>query len=219
MWVELGRAGVALAALASTSSTSRLACAADASRGTLSFDAALGLGWTAGSYEFEHESAPFDGSSPQRLRFEAGLDGPAVALTMTPAYAIDSRLSLGVVVDATVFPALEQHGRMGESSIGGALLYGGAAALIVRPEPVGFESVLSFGVQRASLYGSTNDIGSPENVYEHEPALGPRAALRSGYVWKSGFGVATTASFAWLSGEHSSYRPLVVLIQAGLSSW
>jgi hypothetical protein len=74
-------------------------------------------------------------------------------------------------------------------------------------------------VQRAALFGSTNDIGSPENVYEHESAIGPRAALRMGYAHTSGFGVSTTGSFAWLVGEHSVYRPLVFLVQGTLSTW
>ena len=211
--------GLAVAALTTTSFASRPSEAADRPRDAFSFDGAVGFGWTAGSYEFEHESAPFDGTPAQRLRFEAGLEGPVLALTAMPAYAIGAGLSLGVVVDAMMFPALEQQGQIGESNIGGALLLGGAAALVIRPARVGFEGALSLGLQRATLYGSTHDIASAENVYEHEPALGPRTALRCGYVFESGFGVATTASLAWLGGEHSSYRPLVVVFQAALSRW
>jgi hypothetical protein len=197
----------------------RTVCAEESEPGGLHLDATLGLGVTSGSYQYERNSAPYDGSPVQRLQFEAGLDGPAVALSVAPAFALSRELALGLALDTTIFPSLEQHGRIGESSIGGGLLVGAAAALKVRPRRFGFEASLACGVQRATLYGSTNDIASPENVYEHESAVGPRAALRMGYVHTSGFGVSTAGSYAWLEGEHSVYRPLVFLAEATLSTW
>jgi hypothetical protein len=180
-------------------------------------DLALGMGYSSGSYSYEGMSNPFDQPSFP-LRFDVGLSGAALALTIVPAYALAPSFALGLGLDATILPAMERHGPLGESNVEGALLASASAVAIIRPAPVGFEAQYFLGFQNASVFGSTNEIGSAENIYEHEPARGPRTALRFGYVFENGFGVATTGSFASLRGDHSTYTPLTVVVQGTLNT-
>jgi hypothetical protein len=162
-------------------------------------------------------SNPFDQPSFP-LVFDVGLSGAALALTIVPAYALAPSFALGLGLDATILPAIERHGPLGESSVDGALCTSASAVAIIRPAPVGFEAQYFLGFANASVFGGTHDIGSNENIYRHEPARGPRTALRFGYVFENGMGVATTASFASLRGEHSTYTPLTIVVQGTVNT-
>jgi len=80
-------------------------------------------------------------------------------------------------------------------------------ALAARP---GVDASLSFGIGAAALTGFVTQGGSELNW---ESMFGPHVEGRIGYRFSNGLGLATTASYAYLTNDLATYEPLVLAVR------
>ena len=124
-------------------------------------------------------------------------------------------LALALEGGLVVLPVFAKHGPLGETSVSAAVVTELGPLVDIYPwldDP----SHLTFGVAwaRASFMGSTQDIGSFDNIVELEAVSGLLIQGGAGYDLTDSFGLTVRGKFAFLSGEHSKYRPGGVLVEA-----
>jgi len=162
-------------------------------------DAAIGAGLSLGDY-----------SSSDPARRYQNVAGPALSVAITPAYAW-SVFALGVVFDGTdVQSARRDFGSRD------ALLLSASATAMLTPSRPGVDTSLSFGVAAAALTGFITQDGTE---LDSESAFGPRVAGRMGYRFSNGLGLATTASYAYLTNDLVTYEPLVLAMVLTYVGW
>jgi hypothetical protein len=151
----------------------------------------------------------------QTTRMEEAMVGPVVAATLTPAYAW-SNFAVGIAFDASF--ALPVNGSCYEPTAA-------ASAIAMTRTRSGFGGAIALGYASAGGGCSSDSVdynypdGFVPTDHKSESMTGPRAAARFGYIWPLGVGFYTTASYAYLTGDNSSYAPLTLVVQAMLSGW
>jgi hypothetical protein len=143
---------------------------------------------------------------------------PIVNLTLTPAFAL-SRFAFGIMLDAWM--TIPDGGYEDDCA-----LLGSASAIAMTRAKSGLGAAIALGYASAGKTCSKiADIGIdypngfvPTN-HSNEGVAGPIASARFGYTTQSGFGFATTASYAYLWGEDSTYAPLSLVMQITISGW
>jgi len=140
---------------------------------------------------------------------------PLVDLTLTPAFAL-SRFAFGIMFD----------GSLASSDSPNCAVMGSASAIAMARARSGLGAAVALGYASASKpCGESIDInvnypnGFVPTSHSDESMAGPRASARFGFTTLSGIGFATTASYAYLWGEDSSYKPLSLVMQIMVSGW
>jgi hypothetical protein len=176
------------------------------------FRAGGGPGYTSGSYNFSGLSAE---ATPRELSFDIRLHGAVVGAHVAVGHSLIDGVALALEGGALVMPVFARHGPLGESTIDGGLLTELGGLVDIYPDLDDAAHVhAGVAFARAAFFGGTNDIGSPENIVEHEAASGPMFKLGVGYELTDSFGLAIRVSFASLNGDHSQYAPLALLVEA-----
>ena len=176
----------------------------------------LGGGVTSGHYEFEKAYPTQDGVSAI-AHDEGGPLGLAIGLGASGGFAFDERWAVGLGARIEIAPYLEEI-RPRHSSVTTHLLVGVGPAFAFRPTPT-LELALNPEWVFLRFAGSTNDIGSPDNVFEFESMSGPGLGISLGHRWKSGFGLSLGLNVAALSSEHQTYFPLTTVLATSFSTF
>jgi len=142
------------------------------------------------------------------------LSGPMLDLTLTPALAV-SHFAFGVMFDAWLTIPDGAYGGMDHCAI-----LGSASAIAMTRAKSGLGAAVALGYASAGKTCSQSLLYSGGYVsYSNERMGGPIASARFGFTTLSGMGFVTTASYAYLWGEGSSYAPLSLVMQIMVSGW
>jgi len=182
-------------------------------RSGLYFRARAGVGYTSGRYEFTGLSAT--GFPPEHeLTLATTLHGPEVGVHVAGGFGVLRGVALALEGGLIAFPVFAKN-RVGQTSISGGFLAELGPLVDVYPW-LDEASHLELGVTyaRASFFGSTNDLGSADNIVELEPVSGVMIRGGAGYDFSASFGLTVRGSFGFFSGEHSEYKPGAVLVEA-----
>ena len=177
--------------------------------------AEFGTGYVVGPYHFEGEANPVFGGSGL-LEFDATVQSPTIGLPGALGYSMPAGLALGVGADLVIIPLPDVVLAETDLSVGYVTAFSAVAGF--HPSESGLS--LRFGVgfaQSAFAYGK-NDISSPDNIVEPEVVTGPIGSLGVGWLW-SGVGVGGRISYARLSGDQSSFDPLILSVGLLLETW
>lgn len=194
------------------------AAAADGDESGLFVDGNVGVGFSSARYRYEGMTLGGFGAPVRPLTLETTVSSIAVSVGATPAFAFSRVWALGVGFDALVLPAVGRTTGLGASTISSVATVSASLVGLVRPTRT-FEVSVAGGWSSASAGGDTEDIGAADNVFTFEHLAGPRGALRAGWVTTSGFGVGASATFASLTGTHTTYRPVTLAVLATFATW
>ena len=137
---------------------------------------------------------------------------PVWALGVVPAYAISLQFALGLGVDVTFLPNIARAWDLED----GRSLSVSAVAIL---RSIGrFETAVALGVQTAG-FSRSEPAGGAGSASAEPLAVGPRIAVRTGYVWPTGFGLALEPSAAILSYDEEPVVPIVLVAEAIFATW
>lgn len=176
----------------------------------------VGAGVASGHYEFERGYTTEEGYAAV-AHDEGGPLGIAFDLGASGGIAFNERWAVGVGARVQLAHYLEEI-RPRHSSVTSHLLAGIGPVLAFRPTPT-FELALAPEWVFLSFAGSTNDIGSSDNVFELDAMNGPGCGLSLGQRWKSGFGLSLHLNVAALSSEHQTYFPVTTVLTTSWSTF
>ncbi len=205
-----GSVGVVVALLGAT----HVAEGANPEPGELWIGAEAYAGYTSGTFRFEGPVNPGYGQTGA-LVFTPRVSGGVVGLSVFVGIALADRLAIGAITHPSLFFG-STHGDLGASAVNGGA-QGGlelAAQYWIHPE---WHTRLSFGVASASFFGSTNDIGSADNIVEFEPMTGPIGHLLLGWKPRT-IGAFMRGGFAYLEADQSRYTPFDVVVGVSFAS-
>jgi hypothetical protein len=174
---------------------------------------AIGPSYVAGEYEWVGQANPGYGVSGE-LTLTGDVGGPGGTLLGAVGYRSDW-FGVGLGADATMASA--GSAQLGETTLEFLLAASLSVVGVVRT-PGGVFGALWLGGARHTFTGSTNDIGTAENIVDFEPLYGPSFAIGGGYFW-DGIGVFARVSHARLSGDHSSFNPWLLTAGVAFAAW
>lgn len=176
----------------------------------------LGAGVASGHYDFEQGYTTEEGFSAI-AHDEGGPLGIAFELGASGGFAFDERWAVGVGARIQLAHYLEEI-RPRHSSVTSHLLAGIGPVFAWRPSPT-FELALAPEWVFLSFAGSTNDIGSADNIFEFDGMSGPGCGFSLGQRWRSGFGLGLQLNVAALSSDHQTYFPMTTLLTTSWSTF
>lgn len=171
-------------------------------------------GYMFGTHRYSDQVNPGFGQAGV-LELEAPISGFALEFAGAVGYAASKHFAVGGGPSLTLFGA--------DAAIGASYLDGGYVGVLSMEagwRPFGDELLLRFGagLARATFFGSTNSIGSANNIFQFEPLHGTRFAAGAG--WTHGIiAFSINVAHARLTADHSSFNPFVVGVGIGLQHW
>lgn len=184
--------------------------------GGLWVEGTVGLRRTIGKHSYTDELNPgFGVSGP--ITLETDLNGTGVALGGRFGYAGSRYWAIGAGPSVGLM-GFGSTKMLGASQIDMAVASGVVLDLRIRPLGDGLFVGPSVGWTRMRFTGSTNDIGSADNVYEFETLTGPEVGVVAG--WTDGLlGVSAEVGYQHLSSEHGEWHPIFVGVSLVLQHW
>ncbi len=178
-------------------------------------EAGLGVSHVSGTYTFEDEVNPGYGASG-KLQLEAPIDAIGVELGGVLGYAHSKYLAVGVGPRLLVAGT---DAELGESSFSLTSITALSLEGSLRPLGDGLFFRPSVGyAQSRPLAGSTNDVGSADNIFEAETVRGPIVGLGAG--WATGSLVLSAkVSYARLEADRTRFNPLIISLGVALQRW
>lgn len=173
----------------------------------------LGGGLTIGRHAWSDNGYP-----EQTLNESEMIAAPTLNLTFTPAFAL-SRFAFGIMLDGLL--TIPDGGYDDDCAA-----IGSASAIAMTRAKSGLGAAIAFGYASAgktcskSFNIATNyPNGFVPTDHSNESMAGPKASALFGFTTLSGIGFATTASYAYLWGDDSTYAPLSLVMQVTVSGW
>jgi hypothetical protein len=148
--------------------------------------------------------------------------GPAFSISGAPLYSRSGKIAWGPAFDILVLPNI-RGAETQVSRITGGGLTSISMMGVFRRNPTGFEVAASLGLVTGLFAGSSNSIeitgGVRDSPISWKAPVGPRAALRMGWIWSSGVGLAISSSIGVVGDSHVGVVPITVLGNLTYSSW
>lgn len=173
-----------------------------------------GPGYSTGSYVFQGNSLPGYGVPVRLLTFETTLAAPTLSASIQPGWFVTPNFKLALEMGVQALAGGSSDSLAGTKI---SAVFGWQALALVDyyvSEGPGFHVQGGGGFARANPMGSTQDMGSYDNIVRPSWAGGAIGVVGIGYDFNSWFGLLARGATARLSNDDSHYYPVTVSLLA-----